>query len=132
VAEPADRNFWESTRGSKKMLALTDSLLPLVTTVEPKAILKYNRHYIGLDVNGSPLNFVTFRPRRAHLIVTIKLPQSKETDESLEEAGIETMPYRSRWNQYRLRLVDNLDNKQREAILKLIKRARESFGKTIE
>jgi hypothetical protein len=129
VAEPADRGFWELTRGSKRTLALTDSLLALVNTVEPKAILKYNRHYIGLEVNGSPLNFVSFRPRRAHLIVTMKLGQSKEFDEALEEAGIETMAYRSRWSQYRLRLVDNVDEKQREVILKMLKQAREGFGK---
>lgn len=129
VAEPVDRNFWESTRGSKKMLALTDSLLKLVTIVEPKATLKYNRHYIGLEVNGSPLNFVIFRPRRSYLIVTIKLPQSKEIDSSLEEAGFETMSYESHWRQYRLRLESDVDDKQRETILKLIKQAREGFGK---
>jgi hypothetical protein len=129
VAEPVDRNFWESTRGSKTMLALTDSLLKLVTIVEPKATLKYNRHYIGLEVNGSPLNFVLFRPRRSVLIVTIKLPQSKEIDDSLQEAGLETMSYEARWRQYRLRLENDIDDKQRETILRLFKQAREQFGK---
>jgi len=81
VAEPTDRAFWESTRGSKKTLAVTDALIKLVNEVEPRAILKYNKHYIGLDVNGSPLNFVTFTPRKAHVIMTLKLAKTKETDE---------------------------------------------------
>jgi hypothetical protein len=47
IAEPTDRNFWEVTRGSKRTVALTDELMKLVNAVEPKAALKYNKHYIG-------------------------------------------------------------------------------------
>ena len=56
--------------------------------------MKYNKHYIGLEVDGSAMNFVTFIPRRAHVIMTIKLPQTKDTDDQLEDAGIETLPMR--------------------------------------
>jgi hypothetical protein len=93
VAEPTDRNFWEVTRGSKRTVALTDELMKLVNAVEPKAALKYNKHYIGLEVEGSPFNFVTFMPRRAHLIMTIKVAKSEETDNILEDAGLVTLPY---------------------------------------
>src|SRR4051812_9382493 len=95
LAEPTDRAFWETKRGTKKTLALTDELLKLVNEVEPKATLKYNKHYIGLGVNGAPLNFITFMPRKAHLLMTIKLPKTKEVDEQLEEAGIEALAYDS-------------------------------------
>jgi len=129
TAEPTDRTFWESHRGTKATLTATDGLLQLVKQVEPKAALKYNKHYIGLEVDGSPLNFVTFMPRKAHVIMTIRLPQTKEVDDQLDEAGLDTLTYESQWRQYRLRLESSVDDKQRETLLKLIRQARESFGK---
>ena len=84
ITEPTDRKFWES-KGTKATLAATDSLLPLVKEVEPKALLKYNKHYIGLEVDGSPLNFVTFMPRKGHVIMSIKVPKTQETDDQLDE-----------------------------------------------
>lgn len=129
LAEPTDRAFWESKRGTKQTLVATDALLKLVNEVEPKATLKYNKHYIGLEVDGSPMNFVTFTPRKAHVIMTIKLPQTKETDGQLEEAGIEALTYESQWRQYRVRLESQVDEKQREVLLQLIRQARENRGK---
>jgi hypothetical protein len=129
VAEPTDRTFWETIRGSKRTVAVVDALLKLVNAVEPKAILKYNKHYIGLEVNGSPLNFVTFMPRKAHLIMTLKLPQSKDVDERLDEVGFEKLAYETQFRQYRVRLSDDVVDKQRETLTKLVKQAREGFGK---
>lgn len=129
VAEPTDRTFWEVTRGSKKTVALTDELMKLVNEVEPKASLKYNKHYIGLEVEGAPFNFVTFMPRKAHLIMTIKGAKSEETDNLLEEAGVVTLEYNTYWKQYRLRLDKAPDEKQRALLVRLIHQAREVFGK---
>jgi hypothetical protein len=129
LAEPTDRTFWEVKRGNKKTIAVTDRLLNLINEVEPKALLKYNKHYIGLEVDGSPMNFVTFMPRKAHVIMAIKLPQSLETDEQLEDAGIETLNYESRWRQYRLRIESDVDEKQRSILLKLIALSRQGFDK---
>ena len=131
--EPTDRKFWES-KGTKATLAATDSLLPLVKEVEPKALLKYNKYYIGLEVDGSPLNFVTFMPRKRHVIMSIKAPKTQETDDQLDETGLDTLPYESQWRQYRLKFRSSvaagpLDDKQRELLLKLMHQARESFGK---
>lgn len=131
IPEPTDRAYWESTRGTKKTLAITDALIKLVNEVEPRALLKYNKHYIGLEVNGSPLNFVSFIPRRAHVIVTIKLPQSKEIDGLLDEAGFETLAYESQWRQYRLRIDGSVDDKQRVTLVALMRQAREGFGKAV-
>ncbi len=131
LAEPTDRAFWESKRGTKKTLAATDDLLKLVNEVEPKATLKYNKHYIGLGVDGTPLNFVTFTPRKAHVIMSIRLPKTKEYDEQLEETGIETLSYDSQWNQYRVRIDSTLESKQRDVLLAMSRQSRESFGKPI-
>jgi hypothetical protein len=92
--------------------------------------LKYNKHYIGMEVAGSPMNFVTFIPLKAHVIMTIKVPQTTETDELLDEAGIKRLTYESQWRQYRLRIESSLDDKQRQVMLPLIRQARENFGKS--
>ena len=85
-------------------MALTDRLLKLVDKAEPKAASEYNKHYIGLEADGTPFNFVTFMPRRAHVIMTLKLPKSEETDNLLEDAGLVTLAYETQWRQYRLRI----------------------------
>ena len=130
LAEPTDRAFWETKRGTKKTLSATDELLKLVNEVEPKATLKYNKHYIGLGVEGQPLNFITFMPRKAHVLMSIKLPKTKEIDEQFEEAGIETLAYDAQWRQYRVRIDSTVEGKQREVLLALAKLSRENFGKT--
>lgn len=131
VAEPTDRNYWQTKRGTPKTVAMTDDLLALIRDVEPKASLKYNKHYIGLGVDGQPLNFVTFMPRRAHVIMTIKLPKTQETDDIISESGLETLSYDSQWRQYRLRIDGTLDDKERQAIFDLSKASREQFGKSL-
>jgi hypothetical protein len=102
-------NRFGSRSATKQTLVATDAWLKLVNEVEPKAMLKYNRHYIGLEVDGAAMNCVTFTPRKAHVIITIKLPQTKETDDQLEEAGVETLTYESRFREYRIRLESQVD-----------------------
>lgn len=129
VAEPTDRSYWESNRGTRKTLAAMDELFALVKKAEPRATLKYNKHYTGLEVEGSPLNFVSFMPRRAHLIMAFKLPKTKETDELLNEAGLETLAYEAQYRQYRVRIEDSVDPSQEATLLQLIEQAREGFGR---
>jgi hypothetical protein len=123
VAEPADRDYWEK-KGSKKSLAIADKLFELVTQVEPNASLKYNRHYIGLAVNGSPFNFVSFRPQKGSLVMKFKLPKTQEYDDLIEEAGFEILPYEGVWKQYRIRIEPDITDKQMEVILELSRCAR--------
>jgi hypothetical protein len=128
VSAPTDRSFWEQ-RGSKKTLEITDGLLAVVQEIEPHASLNYNKHYIGLKVHGSPMNFVTFMPRKAHLIMTFKIPQSQETDEELAEADVDTLPYDSTWRQYRLRIDALPEHGTAQIVRSLAQRAHEVYGK---
>jgi hypothetical protein len=129
LTEPTDRDFWEKKLGNRATLKLTDELLKVIQEVEPKATLKYNKHYIGLGVDGSPRNFVIFFPRKAHVLMNFKVPKSSEIDELLEEAGIETLNYHTRAGAYRTRIDSPLDKKQRDALALLARQARENFGK---
>ena len=126
-----DRQHWvkKSNPASPKVL---DDLFSLIreATGDDRLALKYNKHYIGLEVDGAAMNFVTFMPRKAHVIMTIRLPQTKETDDQLEDAALDTLTYETQWRQYRLRLESQLDAKQHELLLRLIRQARESRGKS--
>jgi hypothetical protein len=128
VAEPVDRAYWEA-RSSKKMLSFTDALLKLVQEIEPDATLRYNKYYVGIGVGGQAFNFVTFSPRRAHVIMTVKLPRSDEVDQQLEDAELDTLAYDSQWRQYRLRLSEMVTGPQRDVLLALVRESRESFGR---
>ena len=132
VSEPADRAMWEFSRGSETSLGMTDQLLRLVNEVEPKAVLNYNRNYIGLKAGGAPLNFVTFLPRKAHVIMAIKLPRDQSTDNLLDDVGLVTLAYESSVRQYRLRIDAQPSENQRDVLLGLARRARESFGRPSE
>lgn len=129
VSEPTDRNYWELKRASKKSVAATDALLKIVNEVEPKATLKYNKHYIGLEVNGSAMNFVSFVPRKSNVIMNFKILQSQEIDDLVEENGFDRLAYDSQFRQYRIRLDSIADDKQKEAIRQLVKYAYEAYGR---
>jgi len=126
--EATDRTYWES-KASKETLFATDELFTLVREVQPQATLKYNKYYIGLEIDGSSRNFVTFIPQKSRVLMTIKLPQGKEVDDQLLEAGIETLPYEIQWKQYKVRFGSAVNEKQRQALLHLIRQAWESTGK---
>jgi hypothetical protein len=88
AAAPTDRNYWE-TRGSKATLAMVDQLFLMIKEIDPLLELKYNKFYVGLEREGQVDNFVTFRPRKSHLILRFKGPQSDEIAAKANEAGLE-------------------------------------------
>jgi hypothetical protein len=99
--EARDRPYWEA-KGSKKTLALTDELLDVIREIEPSVSLKYNKNYIGLQKAGLAYNFVSFRPKKNHVVVEFKLPASHDLVEQVEAAGIEVMAYQARWGLFRI------------------------------
>ncbi len=127
TAEPTDREYWKK-KSPEKILKFVDELLSHVHEVAPNAELKYNRHYIGLSINGSSNNFVHFKPQKSSVMVKFKLPKTDETDKVIEDAGLETLSYETPWRQYRVRFEPNYNEKQRELLRYLVRSAWESFG----
>jgi predicted transport protein len=103
-AFPADRPYWEE-RASKTTVSAADELLHIVKQFDPRLELKYNKHYIGLGRDGAAFNFVSFRPKKSTITLEIQLPQTGDVDAKIEQAGLETLEYSSRWGRYRLRLA---------------------------
>lgn len=125
--EPRDRLYWER-KASPSTLEITDGIFTLVREVEPGASLKYNKFYIGIARNGVVSNFMTFRPRRHHVMAEFRIPRSEELTQRIEDSGIEVLTYQVRWGAYRVQITKQnlLDNA--DLLRELIKLAHDSYG----
>jgi hypothetical protein len=90
--------------------------------------LKYNKNYIGLARGGLAFNFVSFRPRRQHVVAEFKIPPSEDLTERLTDAGIEVLTYRSRWGQYQMQLLPGDVALHKDLLLELIATARKTYA----
>lgn len=131
VQEVTDRAYWEA-RGSKATVAMADEILKIVAEFAPGLELKYNKFYIGLATNGQPNNFLIFRPQKNALRVEVRLPQSQETEATIEDSGLDVMDYDKRWGRYRLRLDKGQVAKFADVLSKLSKQAYVMAGKGVD
>jgi hypothetical protein len=121
--EVTDRNYWETVRGTKQTVALADQLLEIVKEFSPHLELKYNKYYIGLAKNGQPNNFAIFIAKKGSMLLEIRLKQSAEIQDKLDEAKLDTMDYDSKWGRYRIRVDKNDILKHKELLRNLLKQA---------
>jgi hypothetical protein len=129
TAEATDRAWWES-KASPKSLLDTDALLKLVHDVQPKAIPKYNKYYIGLAIDGVSRNFVAFRPRKGYVIMEFKLPdQADDVKQKLAETGIQLLSYDAQFGFFRINVGPIDLAKKKDVLSSLIMRAWEVCGK---
>jgi len=122
VQEATDRAYWEN-RGSKKTVAIADQLLELAKQFDPALELKYNKFYIGLAKQGQPNNFLVFRPKKGFLRFEPRLKSSEETQQRLENAGLDVMEYSTRRGRYRIRLQPSDIEKGKEALTEVVRDA---------
>jgi len=124
ISAPTDRAYWEKEKGTPKTVALMDRLFELVREEDPEVELKYNKFYVGLTKDGRADNYAQFRPQKASVVFEARLPRTDETDALLEEAGIETLEYSTRWARYRIRVTEKDFKMHTELFKKLINDAR--------
>lgn len=118
-----DRAYWLS-RGTPATVSMVDEMLSLVNEVSPGMGLKYNKFYIGLaNASGLPDNYVIFHPRKGFVIGSFRIPRSDELTATIEDAGIDMLPYENRGGRYRLRLNPSDTVTHRDVLLDLIRRA---------
>lgn len=98
-----DRAYWEN-KATKATMVLVDELCQIAKQFDPTLELKYNKGRIVLSRYGQPLNFVKFRPRKSWVTVDLRLPETDDLNEKIENSGIETGDYDRKWGRYRLRL----------------------------
>ena len=114
-ALPTDRVYWEQ-RATKETVALADELLDLLHRIDSGLTLKYNKFYIGLAKDGQAFNFVSFKPKKNHIIFEFRLSRTDELDSKIDEAGFDTLEYVKNWGLYRLRLKEE-DIKSKSEVL---------------
>jgi len=120
--QAADRAYWLE-RGSQASVAVADGMLQLVEEVTPGMALKYNRHYIGLARNGIADNFVSFQPRKEHLIAQFRIPRSEEVSALLIDSDMDVLEYDKRFSRYRMRITGIDLTAHRDLLLDLTRRA---------
>lgn len=121
--EITDRNYWETKRGTKQTVALADQALEIIKEFNAHFELKYNKYYIGLAKNGIPNNFTVFRAKKSSLVLEIRLKQSPEIQEKLDEAKLDTLDYDTQWSRYRIRVDKNDISKHRQLLKDLMQQA---------
>ena len=123
--EVTDRNYWVN-KGTKETVALADQILEIIKVFNPHFELKYNKFYIGLAKNGIANNFVSFKPQKNSLSLEIKLKQSTEIQEKLDEAKLDTSYYDKK---YRISIEEKDITKHKELLERLMK---QSYGSKAE
>ena len=124
--EPTDRKYWEA-KASKGTLLLADQILSIAQSRDPVVELKYNKFYIGLAENGLARNYVTMRPRKKQVNVSLRIPRSDEVSDLIDDSGIETLAYDGRWGNYRLIVKEPDLVEYRDLLQKLIEIARLNY-----
>lgn len=124
-ATPTDRTYWED-KATKGTVRLADEILKVAQEFDPALNLKYNKFYIGLEKDGQPFNFITFKPRKNHVGLQVKLQSSTEIDEIVENANLDILDYDKRWGAYRIRLSKEDIQTKAEIIRELVRKAYEN------
>ena len=127
VAEITHRDYWLK-RGTPKTVEMAGKILSNIIEFDPDAEFNYNKFYIGLKFNGRSKNYSIFRPKKNFLGVAIKLPQTEENDEIINQAEITTLDYDNARGNYRLKINERELDKKLETIKQLIFNAKEKFG----
>ena len=125
TSEPVDRSYWETKRGTKKTVSFVDKILEMAKSFVPTAELNYNKHYIGFNVDGKPLNFAVCRPQKNGMRLDIKIPQDEEIDQLMADSDIDVLEYEKRWGAYRLKLTEKEIKTKEEVLIRLLKQAYE-------
>ena len=108
VQAVADRAFWEA-EGTKTTMAMADELLEIIHTFDPLVQFKYNKFYIGLAKDGQPNNFVQFRAKKNNLRLELRLLETPEITDMLDQSGLDLMDYDKRWGRAPPERKHNLD-----------------------
>lgn len=123
ISDQADRDYWQKRAPTTLKLA-DEFLAKFIRQCDPTLSLKYNKGYIGLaKPNGTAFNFVGLSPKQKTMNIWIKLPQTAEYDEKVEQAELDTLEYNKHYQQYRIRLTKDDLAKNADTLLYLTKAA---------
>ena len=123
LAVPADREYWEQKSTQENLIAVDRMLDWLREEIEPSFTLKYNKYYIGIARDGQPFNFVLFKPQKNRVVFSPVLPHTIDTDNEIDEAGLDTNGYNNTHGYYQIPLTTADINSKSKVLTKLAKDA---------
>ena len=100
---PTDRAYWEQ-RASKQCVEILEGCLALLREFDPEITLNYKKFFVGLARDGRSNNFVSFNPRKQHVVVGVSVKDRIGWTQKLEEAGLTMMPTRQFTRKVRFQL----------------------------
>ncbi len=120
----ATREYWEQ-QSNAAMLKLVDEVFALVKQLYPNCSLNYNKRYIGIMLDGKPVNFVAFKPKQQSLTFEVQVKFSDEMNKKIDDASLERLSYNYNFRLYPIRLGKGDAQKHAESLKELIKLAYE-------
>lgn len=125
--EVTDRNYWEA-RSTSQILKNVDEIFESMKEFIPNYELKYNKSYIGLAKDNIARNFISFRPKKKFLHLTLKGNENPALMKAIEDAGLD-ISYKPNWKEYRITLNNIRDYKNnKEYIDQLVKESMEYYN----
>jgi len=126
IQEIVDRNYWNK-KADTKYLELMDNILQEISSKYPGFVANYNKHYIGLSIEGISKNFIYFKPKKSSLLLVAKHEADDELSKLLDESNLDVLPLNPRFREYKIRLKEQDYGINRDAIFFLIDKAYESY-----
>jgi hypothetical protein len=124
IQAKATRENWE-VKSSKEALKIVDEVFALVHQLYPNSALNYNKGYIGITLDGKPVNFVVFKPKQQSVRFELRLKFSEEMNTKIDEAGLERQSYNNHFKYYPIRLGKGDVEKHKESLKEFIRLAYE-------
>lgn len=120
IRETVDRDYWKNKRGTKETLGMVDNMLDLIHSFDSDINLKYNKHYIGLAINGIPNNFVWFKSLKKFTWLYMHIEENEDMTSLLDKIEVD-YSYRNKWGNYDIRLYKGDVDDNSEDFKKILK-----------
>ena len=120
-----DRNYWVNTKSTKQIMKMLDSICEDLGDLISGYELKYNKFYIGLSINGTAKNFISFAPKKKFMYLRFKGHEDDQISKELEDEGLE-FSYDSKSKRYEVK-INNIEEylENRELFINMIHNAKE-------
>jgi len=120
-----DRNYWVNTKSTKQIMKMLDSICEDLGDLISGYELKYNKFYIGLSINGTAKNFISFVPKKKFMYFRFKGHEDDQISKELEDEGLE-FSYDSKSKRYEVK-INNIEEylENRELFINMIHNAKE-------
>lgn len=123
---PTDRNYWVS-KVAPEIINMVDLIYEDLGDLISDYKLNYTKFYIGLAINGSAKNFMSFAPKQKFLKIRFKGSEDVELTKRLEEEGLDIL-YNGKDRRYEVK-INKFDEytEKRELFIDLVNYAKDSF-----